>query len=97
MPTSQRVHVSPWGVPGSYDPELGLTLGAAVPCYRIYGNNAIRNAYPGLIDCASLIGGTQIQGRASLGGNLCNSTPSADSIIGISRTPAGAPPPASSA
>ena len=25
VPTSQRVHVSPWGVPGSYDPELGLT------------------------------------------------------------------------
>ncbi|MCH7652240.1 MAG: xanthine dehydrogenase family protein subunit M [Chloroflexi bacterium] len=64
----------------TYDPEQGLTLGAAVPCYRIYGNSAIRNAYPGLIDCASLIGGTQIQGRASLGGNLCNSTPSADSI-----------------
>jgi carbon-monoxide dehydrogenase medium subunit len=64
----------------TYDPEQGLTLGAAVPCYRIYGNNAIRNAYPGLIDCASIIGGTQIQGRASLGGNLCNSTPSADSI-----------------
>ena len=64
----------------TYDPEQGLTLGAAVPCYRIYGNNAITNAYPGLIDCASLIGGTQIQGRASLGGNLCNSTPSADSI-----------------
>ncbi len=64
----------------TYDPEQGLTLGAAVPCYRIYGNNAITRAYPGLIDCASLIGGTQIQGRASLGGNLCNSTPSADSI-----------------
>ena len=32
VPTSQRVHVSPWGVPGSYDPELGLIYwGIAVP------------------------------------------------------------------
>ena len=62
------------------DPEAGLTLGAAVPCYKIYGNQAIENAYPGLIDAASLIGGTQIQGRASLGGNLCNAAPSGDSI-----------------
>ena len=64
----------------TYDPEGGLTLGAAVPCHRIYGNAAISRAYPGLIDAASLIGGTQIQGRASFGGNLCNSTPSGDSI-----------------
>ena len=64
----------------SYDPVNGLTIGAAVPCYRIYGDAAVRQAYPGLIDTASLIGGTQIQGRASLGGNLCNAAPSGDSI-----------------
>ena len=64
----------------SYDSDSGLTLGAAVPCYSIYGDSAVSNAYPGLIDAASLIGGTQIQGRASLGGNLCNAAPSGDSI-----------------
>jgi carbon-monoxide dehydrogenase medium subunit len=64
----------------SYNPSTGLTIGAAVPCYKIYGNEAVSAAYPGLIDAASLIGGTQIQGRASLGGNLCNATPSGDSI-----------------
>ena len=64
----------------TYDPVNGLTLGAAVPCYRIYGNQAVASAYPALIDSASIIGGKQIQGRASLGGNLCNATPSGDSI-----------------
>ena len=64
----------------TYDPETGLTLGAAVPCYKIYNDDAVAKAYPGLIDAASLIGGTQIQGRASLGGNLCNAAPSGDSI-----------------
>ena len=64
----------------SYSPQNGLTLGAAVPCYKIYQNEQVASAYPGLIDAASLIGGIQIQGRASLGGNLCNSAPSADAI-----------------
>jgi len=64
----------------AYDPGDGLTLGAAVPCYKIYNNREVAQAYPGLIDAASIIGGTQIQGRASLGGNLCNAAPSGDSI-----------------
>ena len=64
----------------SYSKETGLTLGAAVPCYKIYENAEVAEAYPGLIDSASLIGGIQIQSRASIGGNLCNGAPSADAI-----------------
>lgn len=64
----------------SFDPQQGLTLGAAVPCYRMYDNKTVAAAYPGLMDSAHLIGGVQIQGRASFGGNLCNASPAADSI-----------------
>ena len=64
----------------SYDASKGLTLGAAVPCYKIYQDNTLSQAYPGLIDAAWLIGGIQIQGRASIGGNVCNAAPSGDSI-----------------
>ncbi len=58
----------------------GLAIGAATPCCRIYEDAAVSRTYPGLIDAASLIGGIQIQSRASLGGNLCNASPSADGI-----------------
>jgi CO/xanthine dehydrogenase FAD-binding subunit len=63
----------------SYSPTAGLHLGAAVPCYRIYEDQTVARHYPALIDSASLIGGIQIQSRASIGGNLCNSSPAADS------------------
>jgi len=64
----------------AYNTRDGLHLGASVPCHVIYENAAIRQAYPCLIDAVELIGGIGIQGRASVGGNLCNAAPSADAI-----------------
>ncbi len=62
----------------SYQAEKGLTIGSAVPCVQIYEDQDIKNAYPGLIDSVSLVGGIQIQNRASIGGNMCNASPAAD-------------------
>jgi carbon-monoxide dehydrogenase medium subunit len=64
----------------SYDGQAGLIIGAAVPCYRIYEDRELSGVYPGLMDAVALIGGIQIQSRASLGGNLCNASPAADTI-----------------
>ena len=64
----------------SYNPVEGLTIGAAVSCLRLWNNPAIITHYPGLVDAFTLIGGIQIQGRATIGGNLVNASPAADSI-----------------
>jgi len=63
-----------------YDAAAGLTVGAATPCYRIYEDDVVRRLYPALVEATSVVGGTAIQGRASLGGNLCNSSPAADTV-----------------
>ena len=63
-----------------YDSQAGLWLGAAASCYAICHDKFVAEYYPGLVDAIRLIGGIQIQYRASVGGNLCNASPAADSI-----------------
>ena len=57
-----------------------LQLGAAVSCAALSERDDVRAAFPGLVESAELIGSTQIQSRATLGGNLCNASPAADTV-----------------
>ncbi|MEL7157001.1 MAG: xanthine dehydrogenase family protein subunit M [Actinomycetota bacterium] len=58
----------------------GWTIGAATPTARLTENPELSGQFPGLVEAAGLIGSDQIQNRCSLGGNLCNGSPAADSV-----------------
>ena len=58
----------------------GFRVGAAVSGAELGEHAGLKAAWPGVVEAAELIGSTQIQGRASLGGNLCNASPAADSV-----------------
>ena len=58
----------------------GFRVGAAVSGAEIGEHAGLGESWPGVVEAMELIGSTQIQGRASLGGNLCNGSPAADSV-----------------
>ena len=60
--------------------EQKWTIGAAAPTSSITDNSELSAMFPGLSEAAGLIGSDQIQNRSSLGGNLCNASPAADSV-----------------
>src|SRR5712664_2311607 len=57
-----------------------VTINDATPAAVLGEHKKLRKAWPGVIEAANLIGSTQVQGRASAGGNLCNASPAADSV-----------------
>src|SRR5919109_589570 len=58
----------------------GFRIGAAVTAAELSEHAELKQAWPGVVEAANLIGSTQIQGRATMGGNLCNGSPAADSV-----------------
>jgi carbon-monoxide dehydrogenase medium subunit len=58
----------------------GFRIGAAVTGAELKEHPRLKAVWPGLVEAANLIGSTQVQGRATMGGNLCNGSPAADSV-----------------
>ena len=58
----------------------GFRVGAAVSGAELTEHPRLKAVWPGVVEAANLIGSTQIQGRATMGGNLCNGSPAADSV-----------------
>jgi len=58
----------------------GFRVGAAVTGAELKEHPKLKSVWPGIVEAANLIGSTQIQGRATMGGNLCNGSPAADSV-----------------
>ncbi|MDP7518214.1 MAG: xanthine dehydrogenase family protein subunit M [Arenicellales bacterium] len=58
----------------------GFRVGAAVSAAKMGENNALKKAWPGVVEAANLIGSDQIQNRCTIAGNLCNASPAADAV-----------------
>ena len=58
-------------------------IGAAVTGAELKEHAELKTVWPGVVEAANLIGSTQVQGRATLGGNLCNGSPAAGSVPAV--------------
>lgn len=71
-------------IPGVFDivseADGGWTIGIAVPGAVMREHAALGQDWPGLVEAMDLIGSTQVQGRATMVGNLCNASPAADAV-----------------
>jgi carbon-monoxide dehydrogenase medium subunit len=63
--------------------NTGLRLGAAASAVAIVEHDDVKRLWPGLAEAVALIGSMQIQGRGTVGGNLCNASPAADSVCAL--------------
>jgi len=68
------------GLIGIREDNGSYIIGAATPGAEVEAHAGLKAAWPGLVEALDLIGSTQVQGRCSLAGNLCNASPAADSV-----------------
>lgn len=74
-------------IPGTGDitrtEDGGWRIGVAVPGARLGAHDGLKADWPGVVEGMELVGSSQVQGRATLTGNLCNGSPAADSVPGL--------------
>jgi carbon-monoxide dehydrogenase medium subunit len=68
------------GIIGIREENSGFIVGAGTPGAVVEAHAGLSAAWPGVVEALDLIGSTQVQGRCSLAGNLCNASPAADSV-----------------
>ncbi len=68
------------GIADIRETEEQFRIGAAATCAELGEHDGLQSAWPGVVEAANLIGSTQIQGRCTITGNLCNASPAADSV-----------------
>ncbi len=64
----------------SFDPQKGLTIGAAVPMNKVAANKDVLAHYPNLAEAARSVASYQLRNRATIVGNICNASPAGDTI-----------------
>src|SRR5689334_10633623 len=68
------------GIIGIRQENGGYVIGAATPGAVVEAHAGMNATWPGVVEALDLIGSTQVQGRCTLAGNLCNASPAADSV-----------------
>lgn len=66
-----------------YDERAGLTIGAAVTMNQLARHPEVQTHYPLLAEAANSVASYQVRNRATLGGNLCNASPAADTAPAV--------------
>ena len=64
----------------SFDPQKGLTIGAAVPMNKVAAHPDVQQHYPGLVEACHWVASYQLRSRATIVGNICNASPAGDTI-----------------
>jgi CO/xanthine dehydrogenase FAD-binding subunit len=63
-----------------FDPQTGLTIGAAVAMNRVICSPEVQAYYPLLVEACRSVAGYQLRNRATIIGNICNASPAGDTI-----------------
>ena len=71
------------GISGITPEDGGFRVGAAVPNAVLAEHDGVTALWPGVVEGANLIGSTQVQGRCTMAGNLCNGSPAGDAVPGL--------------